>query len=152
LGLLLIGAPLSVIGRWRHHIRSAEWSFATTAFAVFVVGTVLWALIMFGNQAGGAVIHEGSYALPILGSCALLAGTRATFPRTAIWLVALNVVLSLIAYFPSLTPLPGTRYSAAAIVLMILSLAAFVVVSLADLSHLRLPRISPSATRRSTAS
>ena len=76
LGLLLIGAPLIALGRWRNHIRSAEWSFATTAFAVFVLGTVLWGLIMFGNQAGGAVIHEGSYLLPILGFCALVAGTR----------------------------------------------------------------------------
>ena len=146
LGLLLIGAPLIALGRWRNHIRSAEWSFATTAFAVFVLGTVLWGLIMFGNQAGGAVIHEGSYLLPILGFCALVAGTRATFPRTAVWLVALNVVLSLIVYFPSLTPPPGTRDSATAIAVMVLSLAAFAIVALADPSRLR-PRRAQLSTR-----
>lgn len=68
-GLLLIGAPLSAFGRWRNHIRSAEWRFATIAFASFSLGTVLWALILFGNEASRTVIYQGSYLLPILGFC-----------------------------------------------------------------------------------
>lgn len=130
LGLLLL-APLAMIAahrRRREH--PEEWNFALLCFAVLVVGAIAWGLLLFGNGAGRTVMHAGSYALPIFGFCACVAGLRASFPRFATWYVAISAALMLAIYTPATQPLPGTSYSATAILLAIVGLAGFVALSL----------------------
>lgn len=130
LGLLLL-APLAMIAahrRRREH--PEEWNFALLCFAVLIVGAIAWGLLLFGNLAGRTVMHAGSYALPIFGFCACVAGLRASFPRFATWYVAISAALMLAIYTPATKPLPGTAYSASAILLAVLGLAGFVALSL----------------------
>lgn len=130
LGLLLL-APLAMIAahrRRREH--PEEWSFALLCFAVLIVGAVAWGLLLFGNAAGRTVMHAGSFALPIFGFCACVAGLRASFPRFGTWYVAISAALMLAIYTPATKPLPGTAYSATAILLTILGLVGFVALSL----------------------
>jgi hypothetical protein len=130
LGLLLL-APLAMIAahrRRREH--PEEWNFALLCFAVLVVGAIAWGLLLFGNAAGRTVMHAGSYSLPIFGFCACVAGLRASFPRFATWYVAVSAALMLAIYTPATKPLPGTAYSATAILLATIGLAAFVALAL----------------------
>jgi len=130
LGLLLL-APLAMIAAHRRRReRAEEWNFALICFAVLIVGAIAWGLLLFGNAAGRTVMHAGSFALPIFGFCACVAGLRASFPRFATWYVAISAALMLAIYTPATKPLPGTAYSASAIVLAILGLAGFVALSL----------------------
>ena len=127
-GLLLIAPVAMIIGRSRRHVRSAEWRFALLCYTVAAVGAITWALILFGNQASRAVLHQGSYAVPVLGICGAVAGARAAFPRGAIYLVGLNAVLSLVIYFPVQVPPPHTRYMPLAIAVALVSLILVVFV------------------------
>jgi hypothetical protein len=130
LGLLLLG-PIAMALAWRRgRRRPEEWSFALTCFAVFAVGAVAWGLLMFGNLAARTVIHAGTFLLPILGFCGAVAGLRAVFPRFAVYWVALSAALMLAIYAPSFNPLPGTSYSALAILVAIASLAGFTMLAL----------------------
>ncbi|HEU4739159.1 MAG TPA: hypothetical protein VFS54_08780 [Solirubrobacterales bacterium] len=132
LGLLLL-APLAMIAAHRRRReRAEEWNFALICFAILAVGAIAWGLLLFGNAAGRTVMHAGSFALPIFGFCACVAGLRASFPRFATWYVAISAALMLAIYTPATKPLPGTAYSATAIVLAILGLAGFVALSLKD--------------------
>jgi hypothetical protein len=131
LGLLLI-APFVMLGaRRRGRQRPEDWSFAVTCWIVVVSGCLIWGLLMFGNLAGRAVIHVGSYALPILAFSGAVAGLRATFPRFANYWIALASALMLALYIPSFDPLPGTSYSWLSGVLAAVSLSGFVAVVLA---------------------
>jgi hypothetical protein len=131
-GLLLL-APLAMLAaRRRRGLHPAEWSFALACFAFVAVGAVAWGLILFGNEAGRAVLHVGSYALPILGIVGAIAGLRASFPRFALFYGGFAALLSLAIYAPVLDPLEGTSYSAAAIVLSVLALAGFAALALHD--------------------
>jgi hypothetical protein len=130
LGLLLVAPLAMVAARKRGRRRPEDWSFALTCWAVFAIGAVGWALLMFGNEAARTVIHQGSYLLPILGLCAAVAGLRATFPRFAIWFAGVAALLMLALYVPSLTPPEGTSYSLLAALLTAIGLAGFVLVAL----------------------
>ena len=130
LGLLLL-APLAMIAAHRRRReRPEEWSFALVCFAVLIVGAIAWGLLLFGNLAGRTVLHAGSFALPIFGFCACVAGLRASFPRFATWYVAISAALMLAIYTPATQPLPGTSYSLLAILLAIAGLAGFIALSL----------------------
>lgn len=130
LGLLLL-APLAMIAAHRRRReRPEEWSFALLCFAILIVGAIAWGLLLFGNLAGRTVMHAGSYALPIFGFCACVAGLRASFPRFATWYVAISAALMLAIYTPATQPLPGTAYSASAILLAVIGLAGFVALAL----------------------
>ena len=130
LGLLLL-APLAMIAAdRRRRDRPEEWNFALLCFAVLIVGAISWGLLLFGNLAGRTVMHAGSYALPIFGFCACVAGLGASFPRFATWYVVISAALMLAIYTPATKPLPGTSYSASAILLATLGLAGFVALSL----------------------
>jgi hypothetical protein len=65
---------------------------------------------MFGNWASSAILHLGSYALPVLAFCAGVAGVRAVFPRLALCLVGVNALLMLAIYPPSVNPPSGPNY------------------------------------------
>jgi hypothetical protein len=125
LGLLLIAPIVMALARGRGRERAIEWRFALTCFFVFAVGSIAWALILFGSLPARTVIHAGTYAIPILGFCGAVAGLRATFPRFAVWFVAINAALMLALYTPSLDPPPGTSYSALAALLAAAGLAGF---------------------------
>lgn len=129
-GLLLIAPLAMALARLRHPISSPEWRFALVCYAVVAVGAIAWGLILFGNDASRTVLHQGSYAVPILGICAAIAGTRAAFPRFAIYLVSLNAILSLAIYFPVISPPPHTSYMLPAIVLTLAGLIGFAAVAL----------------------
>jgi len=126
LGLLLIAPIAMALARRRGRERPLEWRFALTCFFVFAVGSVAWALILFGNLPARTVIHAGTYAIPILGFCGTVAGLRSTFPRFAVWFVGLNAALMLALYIPALDPPAGTSYSALAALLAAAGLAGFV--------------------------
>ena len=130
LALLLLG-PVAMALAWRRRgQRPREWSFALNCFAVFAIGAVAWGLLMFGNLAARTVIHAGTYLLPILAICGCVAGLRAAFPRFAVYWVAFSSAVMLALYAPSLYPLPGTSYSALAILVSALSLAGFAALAL----------------------
>ncbi len=125
LGLLLLG-PLAMAIRFRRGREDGiDWSFALTALGVAAAGAVLWGLILFGTTPARTVIHAGTYLLPILAMAGAIAGLRATFPRLAIGVVALNCVLALAIYSPSVEPPPGSGYSVLAFLLAALGLAGF---------------------------
>ncbi len=130
LGLLLF-VPLALLAaRARGALRPEEWSFALTCLAIFAIGAISWALLLFGNEAARTVVHQGSYLLPILGFVGAVAGLRAAFPRFAVWFVGLNALLMLALYVPSFNPEAGSSYSAVAAVLAALGLAGFVALAL----------------------
>lgn len=128
LGLLLLG-PLAVAVTWlrRTQVHSAEWTFALTCFAAFVVGAIGWGVILFGPPAARPTVHVGSYLVPILGLCGCAVGLRATFPRFATYFVSVNAALMLALYVPSLDAPSASGYSAIAILLAAVALAGFVV-------------------------
>ncbi len=147
-GLLLI-VPFIMLARLRHHARNdAEWRFALSCYLTLAIGEILFGLLLFGNVTDLAVIHEGSYALPLLGFCAGVAGVRSVLPRFGIFLVLLNAALMLALYVPALTPPPGTSYSAAAVIIALASLAGFGAVALRSddaARHVEAPRVLAAA-------
>jgi hypothetical protein len=129
-GLLILGLPLILYGRWRGRQRDGpEWDFACFCGLIFVLGSILWGLIVFGNVPARAVVIEGSLALPLVGIAGIVAGLWATYRRWALWLVGLNAVTVLVLYAPTLTPQPGTSFSLFAACAAALSVAGFLLVA-----------------------
>jgi hypothetical protein len=126
LGLLLLGPIAMALARGRGRRNPAEWSFALTSFFVLALGTLVWALLVFGNGNDRTVLHIASYLLPVLGLAGGVVGLRATFPRFALYYVGIAAALSLALYAPSLDPPPGSGYSLAAAALALAALAGFV--------------------------
>lgn len=129
LGLFLIAPFAMLLGRNRAREHIDEWRFALFCFAFVAIGCLAWSLLLFGSPNAIAYLHVGSMAIPLLAVCGCVAGLRATYPRLALGLVALNALLVLLLYTPSLTPKPGTGYSAIAALLAAASLAGFVLVA-----------------------
>jgi hypothetical protein len=128
LGLLLI-APFAMAICWRRRrYEPHDWSFALVCFGAFLTGAVVWGLLVIGNEADRTTIHIGSYLVPILGISAVVAALRASFPRFAAYYVGCAALLSLAIYAPSLEPPLGTSYSAAALLLAVVALAAFLLI------------------------
>lgn len=128
IGLLLL-APFAMALRRRNR-GSPEFDFALTCFVVAFVGTVAWALLIFGDDGARTVIHHGSYLLPILGMAGAVAGLQATFPRFALWYVGVASALSLALYAPALDPPAATEYSTTVAVIAAAALAAFAALAL----------------------
>jgi hypothetical protein len=129
LGLLLL-APIAMLFARRRGPPAAEWSFALVCFAAVGLGAVSWGLLVFGSEALRAVLHVGSYLLPVLAMAGAVAGLRASFPRFAVYWVGAWALISLALYTPALLPPPGTSYSFLAGLLAALGLAGFAVLSL----------------------
>jgi hypothetical protein len=126
MGLLLLAPFAMAFAAARRRDREpVEWAFALACFLVFGVGALLWALIVYGSIELRAVIHVGTYLLPILGMAGAVAGLRAVFPRFSLYYVGLAAALSLAIYVPAFEPPPGTSYSALAAILCAAALAAF---------------------------
>lgn len=126
---LLLLAPLAMLAGLRRARAPAEWALATRSLAVFAIGTVIWGLVLWGGEEFKAVVHHSAYGLPLLGIAGAVAGLRSVFPRIAIGVVAVQAVLMLAVYAPALDPVPGSAYSAPAIILAALSLAGFAAAS-----------------------
>lgn len=127
LGLLLFALPVIAVGRLRGHWRDgADWQFARLCLAVSGIGAFIWGLVMFGSEAGRAIVITASLALPLLMIAGVVAGLRATYPRLVGWFVGANVVTVLILYVPMLAPTPNNSYSGFAAVVALTSLAGFV--------------------------
>lgn len=133
LGLLLLTPLLMMVGRRRGRRNPAEWRLALYCYLALALGAVAWGLLLFGNGEDRTILHVSSYVLPLLGLVAGVVGLRATFPRFALYYVGLSAALSLALYAPVLDPLPGSSYSAVAILIFVLALAGYVVVALRDL-------------------
>ena len=65
---------------------------------------LVWGLVMFGNEAGRAIVITASLALPLLGIAGVVAGLRATYPRWSSWFVGANAITVLILYLPMVAP------------------------------------------------
>ncbi len=128
MGLLLL-VPFAMALRRRSR-GSPEFGFALTCFAVAFIGTIVWALLVFGNSNDRTVLHISSYLVPILGMTGAVAGLRAVFPRFAVLYVGIAAALSLALYAPVLDQLPGTEYSVTAAILAAAALAAFATLAL----------------------
>jgi hypothetical protein len=113
LGLLLLGPIAMLIGRKRRRSRDrpAEWKLAREALIVTAIGIVFWCLLMFGNGASRAVVHQGSYLLPVLGMVAGICGLRAVWPRAGAWIVGIWAVFMLALYVPYSPAPEGTIFS-----------------------------------------
>jgi hypothetical protein len=131
-GLLMLAAPLIVLGRLRGRWSDGgDWEFARLCLIFFGVGVVSWALLMFGNDAARTVILQGSLAIPLIAIAGLVAGLRATYPRWASWLVAANAVTVLALYLPTLAARPlasaaDNSISLFAAIAVVVALAGFV--------------------------
>lgn len=138
MGLLLLGPlAMAVAAARRRQPDSADWTFALTCFAVFAVGCLFWALLVFGSIEMRTVIHVGSYLLPILGMAGAVAGLRAVHPRFSLYYVGFAATLGLVLYAPVLdVPVgtsyvfEGTSYSPLATILAAVALAAFLAVAI----------------------
>jgi len=127
LGLLILGLPIALFGRYRGRGPGGEdWRFAGICLFVFGLGALLWGLLLFGNVPSRAIITEGTLALPILGIAGLVAALGATYPRWAAWLVGANVTAVALLYLPSLSPIAGSSYSAFAGLVAAVCLLAYV--------------------------
>lgn len=104
LGLLLLPfllAPLAMLfARARGRPRGEAWSFALLALAFAGIGTLVWALLMFGDPESSAIVHVGSVAIPLVAIVGCVAGMYAVSPRGAIALVGVAAVATLIVYAP----------------------------------------------------
>jgi hypothetical protein len=129
LGLLLVAIPAMLAGRRRPGRNEEEWRFALLCFGFLALACLAWGLLLFGTPDSRATIHVGSLAVPLLGLVGCVVGLRSVFPRLAAWVVGLNVLCVLALYTPSLTPPPGTGYSALTALLALLSLLAFVLLA-----------------------
>jgi hypothetical protein len=127
LGVLVLALPLIVVGWMRGHWRDdADWRFARFCLLVCAVGALAWGLLMFGNEAGRAIVITASLALPLLAIVGIVAGLRATYPRAVGWFVGANAVTVLVLYLPVVAPTPNHSYSGFAAVAAAASLAGFV--------------------------
>jgi hypothetical protein len=109
LGLLLLG-PVAMLIAWIRRKRRgdpADWRLAVDSLVVFAVGTFIWGLLMFGKAESRAIIHQGSYLIPILGMVVGVVGLRAVFPRVGIWVAGLWAAMTLALYTPSNPLVPG---------------------------------------------
>jgi hypothetical protein len=132
IGLLLIG-PAAMALRRRRRESEEDWSFALTAFAFLGIGCVFWVLLQFGTPGhSSTIIHAGTLAIPLVAIVACVVAMASVSTRGAIALVAVNALLVLLLYVPSLTPLPGTEYSPIAAVLAALGLAGYALVALGE--------------------
>jgi hypothetical protein len=130
MGLLLLAPFAMLAARKRRRRNPDEWRLALRCFLAFALGAIVWGLLLFGNAEDRTVVHVSSYALPLLGMTGAVVGLRAAFPRFALFYLSLAAVLSLAVYAPVLDPLAATAYSAPAIIIAALALAAFGVVAL----------------------
>jgi hypothetical protein len=126
LGLLLIVPILMALARSRGRLRPKEWSLSLTLWSVVAIGAFFWGLIMFGDLAGRAVMHAGTFAIPVLSFVACVVGLRAVFPRFAIWYTSIAAAVMFAIYVPALRPPPETSYSWLAILITAVTLAGFV--------------------------
>jgi len=133
LGLLLIG-PIAMLVAWARHTHwdERDWRLAILCFVFTAIACVIWGLALFGTLDSRTTIHVGSLAVPLLATVGCVAGLRAVWPRIAAWIVALNALGVLLLYVPSLTPPPGSSYSALAAVASTLALAGFCLVAFRD--------------------
>jgi hypothetical protein len=122
-GIFLI-APFAMLLARRRKRAEEEWRFALIGFGFVLVACVIWGLLLFGSTESSTTIHVGSFAVPLLGVCACVAGLHSVFPRLAKAIVAINVAAVAIMYAPSLQPPPGTAYSPIMAVLALASLLA----------------------------
>jgi len=125
MGILLASLLVMLVGHRAGRRNSDEWSFALACLATVAIGSVIWALLSFGNEAARTIIHVSSYLLPILLICGLVVGLRAVVPRFAVYFLGLNALLSLLIYAPSLDPPPGTSYSLLAATMAAVALICF---------------------------
>jgi hypothetical protein len=126
LGLLVIAPFAMAFARLRRRISGPEWSLSLTLWAFVGVGAFFWGLIMFGDLAGLAVMHAGTFAIPVLAFVACVLGLRAAFPRFAIWWTAIAAAVMLAIYVPAIYPPPETSYSWLAILVIAITLVGFV--------------------------
>lgn len=125
LGLLLIAPVAMLVARARGRPSGLEWHFGLACLAFCALACALWALLMFGEPDSSAVLHVGSLVVPLLAICGCVVGAYAVYPRFAVALVGLNALFALALYVPSLSPPPGTSYSALAALIAAASLAGF---------------------------
>ncbi len=143
LGLLLIG-PIAMAIRRRGREDEAAWRFALTGFAYVGIGCFFWALLQWGTPGdSSAIVHAGTSAIPLVAIAACVAAMASVSSRLAIAVVAINSLLVLAAYAPSLTPLPGTAYSPIAAILAAIGLLGYGLVALGE--GIPLPRRGPRA-------
>ena len=124
LGLLLLGPLAMAVARLRgRRPEGPDWRFATAGLGIAAAAVLFWVLAMFGTVESKAILHVGSYAVPLLALCACVAGACSVDRRLGSALVAANVVVVLLLYAPALTPPAGSSYSPPAALLAATALA-----------------------------
>lgn len=108
----------------------AELRFALLCLGVFLLGTVIWGLLVFGSDGDTTLIQIISYLLPVLAMTGCVIGLRAVLPRFAVVYVALASLLSLALCAPALDPQPGTSYSAFSALGALAALGSFLLIAL----------------------
>lgn len=130
LGLLLLAPLAMAVARARDGPRSAEWRLSLVCWAIVLLGSLVWGLLIFGGSQSNTSVHLGSMLIPVLSICAAVAGLWAVLPRFAPWYVGAWAGLVLALYVPALDPPPGSAYSALAALFAAAALAGFVTLAL----------------------
>jgi hypothetical protein len=99
LGLLFFAPFIMFFGR-RRILSRIEWDLSLVLYGVFAVGTIIWALLLFGNTPARAYLQSGTYFMPVAAMVAGVVGLRSVFPRFAVWFAAIAAALMLIVYVP----------------------------------------------------
>jgi hypothetical protein len=123
LGVFLAAPFAMLLARRRGPREDPEWRFAVTSLLLVLGNCAFWGLALWGGDVSIAVLHAGSLALPLLAIVACVVALRATHPRLAAALVAVNVAIVLVLYVPPLTTIPGSSFSPLAALLAAASLA-----------------------------
>jgi hypothetical protein len=115
LGLLIFAPFIMFFGR-RRIVSKIEWDVSLVLYGVFAVGTIIWALLLFGNTPSRAVLQSGTYFMPVAAMVAGVVGLRSVFPRFAVWFASIAAGLMFILYVPAVGVEWGTEngYSALA--------------------------------------
>ena len=148
LGLLIV-APFAMLFAYRRgRRRPTDWRLATACFLLVGIGCLFWGLLLFGSADSRTVIHQGTYAIPILALCGSAVGLRAVFPRFALYFVPVAALLTVALYVPWIGSPPGAGFSLFAAAVAAAALLGFVVVAFgAPVSLGRSRRPAPANSR-----
>jgi hypothetical protein len=129
LGLFALAPVAMLVWRARGRGSQEEWTFAIRSLGCVLVGCLFWGILMFGDPNTLAVMHAGSFALPMLALAGCVAAVAAISTRLAAWVTALHCGLVLAVYVPLLDPVPEGQFSRTAAAATVVALAGFAVMT-----------------------
>lgn len=104
LGFLAVG-PFALLIGIRRQYRSPEWRASIIMWVFIAVTAAVWCALMFGP--GTTVIHQGTYAIVLLGYAGSILAIWAVSRFVALFVGCLQVLLSVLLYDVFMQPAPS---------------------------------------------